>query len=154
MGLKLVDYGLGLHLQALPPENIEKFLKMLWIIYYIFDTGTAVSKTSALFFYARVFSVNNSRFKYALWVVHAMNAAWLLAILLSVTFMCNPIQRAWQPALPGTCLNTGILWTGSGVTSLIIDVIILVMPLPMLWKLQMKTISKIQIIGVFMCGYL
>lgn len=143
---------MGLHIQAVPPENVEKFLKLLWIIYYIFDTGTAVSKSSALFFYARIFSI--SKFKYALWVVHAMNVGWLVGILISVTFMCNPIQKAWDVSLPGTCLNTGRLWLGSGLASLIIDVIILVMPLPMLWKLKMKTIRRIQISGVFICGYL
>lgn len=83
-----------------------------------------------------------------------MNVAWLIGILLSVTFMCNPIQKAWDVTLPGTCLNTGELWMGSGLTSLIIDVIILVMPLPMLWKLQIKTMRRIQISGVFVCGYL
>lgn len=143
---------MGLHIQAVPPENVDKFLKLLWIIYYIFDTGTAVSKSSALFFYARIFSI--SKFKYALWVVHAMNVGWLVGILISVTFMCNPIQKAWDVFLPGTCLNTGRLWLGSGLVSLIIDVIILVMPLPMLWKLKMKTIRRIQISGVFICGYL
>lgn len=154
IGLKLVDLGMGLHIQAVPPENIEKFLKVLWIVYYFFDTGTAVGKASALFFYARIFSVRNSRFKYALWLVHAMNVAWLLGILLGVTFMCNPIRKAWDTGLPGTCVNTGQLWTGSGVTSLAIDVIILIMPLPILWKLQLKTIRRIQISGVFICGYL
>ncbi|KAK7744558.1 hypothetical protein SLS53_003443 [Cytospora paraplurivora] len=114
LGLKLIDLGLGLHLQALPPENIEKFLKLLWIVYYIFDTGTAVGKASALFFYARIFSASHSKFKYALWLVHALNVAWLLTILLCVTFMCSPIRKAWDTTLPGTCLNTGILWTGSG----------------------------------------
>lgn len=154
MGLKLLELGLGLHIQVVPPENVEPFLKLLWIIYYIFDTGTAVSKSSALFFYSRVLGVANSRFKYALWLVHAMNVAWLITILFSVTFMCSPIERAWKTTLPGKCLNTGLLWMGSGITSLLIDVIILVMPLPMLWKLRMKTIRKIQISGVFLCGYL
>lgn len=154
LGLRLIDLGLGLHIQAIPTENIEKFLKLLWIIYYVFDTGTAVGKMSALFFYARIFSVNNSKFKYALWVVHAMTAAWLVGILLSVTFMCDPVPRAWETSLPGHCLNTGKLWIGSGVTSLLIDIIILVMPLPMLWNLQMKVTRRILITGVFICGYL
>lgn len=154
MGLKLLDLGLGLHVQVIPPENLKPFLKLLWVVYYIFDTGTAVSKSSALFFYARVFGSTNSRFRYALWLVHAMNVIWLVTILLDVTFMCTPIAKAWDTALEGHCLNTGRFWMGSGITSLIIDIIILVMPLPMLWKLHMKTIRKIQILGVFICGYL
>lgn len=113
-----------------------------------------MGKASAVFFYARIFSLTNSGFKYALWLVHFMNVAWLLAILLSVTFMCDPVEKAWDTTLSGKCLNTGLLWLGSGVSSLIIDVIILLMPLPMLWKLQMKTIRRIQISGVFLCGYL
>ncbi|KAF3061499.1 hypothetical protein GL218_03013 [Daldinia childiae] len=154
IGLKLLDLGLGLHVQVIPPENVKPFLKLLWVVYYIFDTGTAVSKSSALFFYARVFGSTNSRFKYALWLVHAMNVIWLVTILLDVTFMCTPIAKAWDTTLDGHCLNTGRFWMGSGITSLIIDIIILVMPMPMLWKLHMKTIRKIQILGVFICGYL
>lgn len=138
----------------MPPEKAEKFPKILWAFYYIYDTATAVGKASALFFYARIFSMSHSRFKYALWLAHFMNVVWLLVIMLCVTFMCNPIQKAWETSLPGTCLNTGLLWTGSGATSLIIDVIILLLPLPMLWKLQIKTIRRIQISGVFLCGYL
>ncbi|KAI1084497.1 hypothetical protein F5B20DRAFT_298673 [Whalleya microplaca] len=154
MGFKLIDLGLGLHVQAIPPQNVEPFLKLLWVIYYIFDTGTAVAKSSALFFYARVLGVSNSRFKYALWLVHAMNIVWLITILLEVTFMCKPIEKAWKTTREGSCQNTGLLWMGSGITSLLIDVIILIMPLPLLWQLRMKTIRKIQICGVFTCGYL
>ncbi|KAH7310895.1 hypothetical protein B0I35DRAFT_489801 [Stachybotrys elegans] len=66
----------------------------------------------------------------------------------------QPIERAWIPTMPGRCLNTGTLWMGSGISSLIIDVFILMLPLPILWRLQMKTARKLQISGVFVCGYL
>lgn len=56
--------------------------------------------------------------------------------------------------MPGNCLNTGSLSMGISFGSLIIDVIILVMPIPMLWKLQIKAIRRIQISGAFVCGYL
>lgn len=114
----------------------------------------AVSKTSALLFYTRVFTMANTKFKYALWAVHTMNIAWFIGTLLSVTFICNPIEKVWDFTLPGTCLNFRRLWLGNGLPNLIIDVIILVLPLPMLWKLQMKTTRRIQISGVFVCGYL
>ncbi|ETS75365.1 hypothetical protein PFICI_12309 [Pestalotiopsis fici W106-1] len=154
MGLKLVDYGLGQHVQDVPPENLYKFLKILWAVHYTFDIGTVLSKASALFFYDRVLSANNSRFKHALWLVHAMNFAWLFARLFGDIFMCSPVQKAWNPALPGKCLNTGWLWTGFGVTGLLIDVIILIMPLPVLWKLRITTLRRIQICAVFVLGYL
>ena len=150
----MIDLGLGLHIQEVPPGNMETYLKLSWVSYYVFQSGTAVSKTSALFFYARVFSMSNSRFKYALWLVHGLNAAWLLAFLMSIIFMCTPIKKVWETTIPGTCIDNRKLWTGSAASSLIIDIIILVMPLPMLWKLQLKTIRKLQICAVFICGYL
>ncbi|KAI1260513.1 hypothetical protein F5Y18DRAFT_419999 [Xylariaceae sp. FL1019] len=154
MSLKLIDLGLGLHIDDVPPDNVERFLKLLWIIYYIFDTGTAMAKSSALFFYARVFGSTNSRFRYALWVVHAMNVAWTVTILFHVIFMCTPIEKAWKVTLPGNCVNTGLLWLGSGASSLGIDILILLLPLPMLWRLQMKPHRKLLITVVFITGYL
>jgi hypothetical protein len=154
IGLQLINLGMGLHFEMVNPNNLEPFLKLLWIEYFIFDTGTAVAKSSALFFYARVFGVVNSTFRYGLWVVHFLNIGWLIGILFGVIFECSPIEKAWKVTLPGTCLNTGNLWLGSGIGSLLIDVIILLMPLPMLWQLQLKMVRKLQIIGVFICGYL
>lgn len=145
---------MGKHIQTVDPSNIEPFLKLLWVEYFLFDAGTAIAKSSALFFYARIFSNANVWFKYALWIVHALNVAWLVGILLGVIFECNPIEKAWKTSLPGTCVNTQILWMGSGITSLLIDVIILIMPLPVLWGLRMKLVRKLQVVVVFICGYL
>ena len=145
---------MGKHVQIVPPENITPFLLLLWVEYYVFDIGTVLGKSSALFFYARVFSNPNSRFKWALWIVHGLNAAWLIALIFAIIFECSPIERAWVPTLPGTCSNTDALWLGSGVPSLLIDLVILIMPVPMLWRLRMKKNRKWLIMGVFICGYL
>jgi hypothetical protein len=154
LGIKLVNLGMGLHIEVVDPANIELFLKLLWVTYYFFDTGTAIAKTSALFFYARIFGVVNPKFRYSLWIVHALNAFWLIGFLGAVTFQCTPVEKAWKPSLPGRCSNTGVLWLAAGISSLVIDILILLMPIPMLWKLRMRTTRKIQVIIVFLCGYL
>ncbi|KAI1097137.1 hypothetical protein F4804DRAFT_328510 [Jackrogersella minutella] len=154
IGLRMLQLGLGLHVQVVSSGDVESFLKILWAVYFVFDTGTALSKSSALFFYARIFGVSNAKFKYALWVLHALNIIWLVIILFFVIFMCDPVESAWDIKGGGKCLNTGLIWQGSGISSLIIDVLILIMPLPMLWKLRMRTIQKMQVSAVFMCGYL
>lgn len=131
--LKLVHYGLGLHVYVLPLENVVGYLKLVWIIYFVHTTGMAIAKTSVLLFYTRVFGMRNSKFKYAVWSIHAMNIAWVIGTLLSVTFVCNPVSEAWNFMLPGTCLNFTQLWLGNGLPNLIIDIFILVLPVPMLW---------------------
>jgi hypothetical protein len=99
LALKMVNLGLGLHVLMLPIEDIKEFVNMLWTIYYVFTLGMIVSKTSALLFYTSVFTMSDTRFRYALWSVHVMNVAWFTATSISVTFICEPIQRIWDSTL-------------------------------------------------------
>ncbi|OJI82136.1 hypothetical protein ASPTUDRAFT_126485 [Aspergillus tubingensis CBS 134.48] len=154
MGLKMCDIGMGRHVEVVSAEHLTIFLKLLWAEYFVFDTGTSVAKASALFFYSRLFSQANTRFRYCIYVVHALNALWLVGILLSVIFECTPIQKVWYPTLPGRCDNSRILWMGSGIPSLIIDVFILVLPVPMVLRLKMNPTRKMLAIGVIVLGYL
>ncbi|GAT19991.1 hypothetical protein RIB2604_00605750 [Aspergillus luchuensis] len=154
MGLKMCDISMGRHVEVVSAENLTIFLKLLWAEYFVFDTGTSVAKASALFFYSRLFSQANTRFRYCIYVVHALNALWLVGILLSVIFECTPIQKVWYPTLPGRCDNSRILWMGSGIPSLIIDVFILVLPVPMVLRLKMNPTRKMLAIGVIVLGYL
>jgi hypothetical protein len=138
-----------------PPAAAEVYIKLFWIIYFIFSTGTAFSRASALLFYARVFSVSRSRFRYALWLVHSMNVIWILATLFNLILMCHPTLPVWRKLVDGSCSdNLGQQWVRGGLSSLIIDIIILVMPIPQLWKLKMQTKRRVQISGVFFCGYM
>ncbi|KAK1147218.1 hypothetical protein N8T08_001957 [Aspergillus melleus] len=153
IGLKLVDLGVGQHAQV-APENFPLIMKLLWVEYFIFDTGTSIARASALLFYSRVFDQIQSRFRYALWLVHAMNIAWMIGMHVVVALQCTPTEKVWNRLLPGRCIDVRTLFLGSGIPSLIINVMILVLPLPLLWRLQMKIIRKLLIIGVFLCGYL
>ncbi|KAH8779803.1 hypothetical protein F5883DRAFT_516816 [Diaporthe sp. PMI_573] len=75
---------------------------ILWVVCYVFTLELAVSKASALLFYTRVFTMSNSKFKYAVLSVHAMNVAWFLGTLPSVNFICSPIQK--DPDHQSLCL--------------------------------------------------
>ena len=154
LGFKMVFLGMGKHVQAVPQANITPFLKLLYTEYYIFDIGTTLAKTSALFFYARVFQNPNSRFKYFLWAAHALNFLRVTAYVLVVIFYCVPVEKAWERTLTGHCDSQDTLWLGSGITCLVIDLIILILPMPMLWRLHLKRSRKLLITGVFICGYL
>jgi hypothetical protein len=154
IALKLVDLGTGLHIEAVPPKNLLLLLKLLWVEYFIFNTGCMIGRASALFFYTRFLGVVNNWFRHAIWIVHGLNVMWLTIMLFIITFECTPIAKIWEPTRPGRCLNTGAIWIGSGVSSLFLDIIVLIIPIPVLWKLHLNLVRKLQIVGVFICGYL
>ena len=70
-------------------------------------------------------------------------------------FQCSPIAYAWNKAiLGGHCLNIHVFWIVQDILILVIDVYIVVLPLPMIWKLQITKAEKIAISGLFLLGSL
>jgi hypothetical protein len=153
LAINLVDLGVGKHVADVPPEDQLQVLKVFFAVSFVYDTAISLVKFSALFFYARVFSVTDKPFRYCLWGAMGLTAAWLFGICMMTLFTCVPVEKAWVPTVPGTCIPTDTTWLASAIPSAFIDFIILLLPMPMLWKLQMKRSQKILLTGVFACGY-
>lgn len=79
-----------------------------------------------------------------------------LAFTLGTLFQCTPIAFNWDWSIPGgRCLNPkmGFLLTGS--LNLIIDIILVGMPVPIVWKMQhLSKAKKIGIMAMFSFGLL
>ncbi|OTA81902.1 hypothetical protein M434DRAFT_45113, partial [Hypoxylon sp. CO27-5] len=151
----MLSLGLGRHINTLPTENIAESLIVIYVIYFIYDIGLFLTKESALFLFSRVFTrqAHTSWFNYGLWAAHALNISWLLGIIFGTVFMCDPVAKNYIPSLDGRCGDTGALWIGSAVPSVLIDLIILLLPLPKIWGLQMSIAKKSGITLVFVLGY-
>ncbi|KAJ5715856.1 uncharacterized protein N7483_013037 [Penicillium malachiteum] len=148
-------FGLGRHAQFVETKDLFIFLRLLYAVYYVYDIGLFFTKTSALLLLSRIFPwhANAKWFNYTIVATHCLNCAWLTGIIFGTIFMCNPVQKGWNSTLPGHCGTTSHLWLGSAIPSVIIDLIILLLPLPKIWSLKMTTRRKMAIIGVFVIGY-
>lgn len=142
-------------MDTLPSENVAASLVAIYIVYFFYDIGLCLAKASALLFFSRVFTrqTHTTWFNYALWTAHGLNVAWLLGIIFGTIFMCDPVAKNYVPDLPGRCGDTGALWIGSAVPSVLIDLIVLILPLPKIWGLQMSFAKKSGITLVFFLGY-
>ena len=79
--------------------------------------------------------------------------AWWIAINFVATFNCTPVEKYWNTELPGTCIDTYYGFLGASIPNFVTDVLLLLLPLPVLWRLHIPSRSKIGIILVFLCGY-
>lgn len=151
----LVELGFGRHIWMVKADNLPQIFKLLYSIYYIYDISLFTTKTSALFFLMRLFPkhANSRLWNHTLYATHGLNVAWLLGIVLGTFFMCSPVQKGWDPMLPGHCGTTSALWTGSAIPSVFIDLVILLLPIPKIWSLQMGRSQKVGITLVFILGY-
>jgi hypothetical protein len=151
-----LEVGLGRHMAAIPPENINKFLTLFYVSYFAYDVALWATKTAAILFLSRVFPrvANSTWYNIALWGTHGLNTAWLIGTVFGTLFFCDPIEKNWKPEVEGKCGHIPTLMLGSAVSSVIIDMVILLLPLPKIWGLKLDIAKKSGLIGVFVVGYL
>ena len=117
----------------------------------VYTVAVAVTKYSILLFYSRIFK--DFYFRLALWIVTGLVTAWFVAIETSVIVQCLPIHALWDFG-PGRCVDLHTFFQGSGVSNAILNVIVLLLPLPMVWTLQVQAKHKLALSGVFLLGSL
>ena len=149
----MVTLGLGEHVTNIPPSKQIEQLNALYACYVIYDMSISLPKMSALLFYARIFGTQAKLFKHALWITHFLVVGWFISAVLIGVLLCNPVEKQCKPTIPGHCHPNTVLWLTSAIPSVIIDLILLLLPLPLLWRLQMKKSHRILIMTVFACGY-
>ncbi|KAI9648300.1 hypothetical protein NHQ30_002932 [Ciborinia camelliae] len=160
LGLTLhwTTLGLGKHVYAVPLNDVIEGLQVLYIGTFFFYLGVGFAKFSCLIYYVRIFTIQNKFFRAGIWISGGLVAAWLVVCMLGAIWQCTPIAKAWDPLLPGHCLDYFSWSTTSShsilnVSNIVIDVLILLLPMPMIWTLNMGRVRIALFIGVFVAGY-
>jgi hypothetical protein len=150
-----IHIGLGRHAQALPLKHQLEGRKMIFIASFFYSECVCFPRYSALFFYHRVFQKTSRHFRYCLWIAGTLNTMWILATWLSTLFQCIPVHALWDPAAQAgaRCFSTYGWISGTAISSMMIDLLILIMPLPLLWNLQASWKRRAIVCGYFIFGY-
>ena len=65
---------------------------------------------------------------------------------------CSPRRKLWDPTIHGHCISSNGFGVSSGALNVISDFSILLLPLPLIWRLQMPINKKISVTVVFGFG--
>ncbi|KAF2276602.1 uncharacterized protein EI97DRAFT_45390 [Westerdykella ornata] len=125
-----------------------KFIQTILI-----TVGLGCIKASILLFYNGIFSRIRS-FRIAVHIMLGIVAAWVISHTFANIFLCWPVTVLIEPYFGNKCINAGEIWLSNLYTDIIVDVAILIMPIPMVLRLQLPWAQKLGIIGVFMLGTL
>ncbi|KAH9905371.1 hypothetical protein F4778DRAFT_705397 [Xylariomycetidae sp. FL2044] len=150
----LIQHGLGRHSRTLDGEDLEMIGKLVFIGNLVYYASLYLTKASALLFFSRVFPKRqaNKWFNIVLWTTHALNTSWILGAIFGTLFICKPIENNWIGVSMSVC-NPCAAWRGSAISSAAIDLIILLLPLPMIWGLHTSNGRKTGMTAVFALGY-
>lgn len=118
----------------------------------MYNASLAFTKFSILFQYLRIFP--GKPFRLACYVTMAIVATYSSWAIVSGFVNCVPVAKFWIRDLPGSCLNFEAIWFFNAAMNITTDITLLLLPMPLLSKLQLPRTQKIALMGVFAIGIL
>lgn len=109
-------------------------------------------KASIVFLYLRIFETPGwvKLTKYAM----VFFAAKVIAFFFPLIFQCHPLPAIWDPNVDGVCLSVPAISYAGAALSITEDIILLILPIPTLWKLQLDKPKKMLVALLFSVGSL
>ncbi|KAB8212771.1 hypothetical protein BDV33DRAFT_210880 [Aspergillus novoparasiticus] len=147
--------GLGADIWTIEPSNIDGVLKCFYIAEPLYVVATDTTKIAVLIFYLQIFP--HPKFRVLCHCIQGMCFAHVSAFGLSSLLQCSPVHYSWQywrGEKNGHCVNTNIAAWAAAATNITLDVIVLVMPLPLLARLLMPVPQKVRALLLFSVGFL
>lgn len=117
----------------------------------IYGIGLLIVKDSILYQYLRFFV--ERRFRLGAWFLIVFITVGGLAMTLTSCFSCQPIAFFSDKSIEGGhCINLVAFWFSFSAFNIITDLAVLVLPMPVLKRLQLPRKQKISLIAVFALG--
>ncbi|KAI1501576.1 hypothetical protein F5X99DRAFT_382350 [Biscogniauxia marginata] len=113
-------------------------------------------KASFLFFYMRIFVVDKKGLKNILLVgLIAFVSLWAIAFILATLFGCKlDVAAHWGSThdLETKCVGSMQVVLVLCITDFLVDLVIICIPIPLVWRLNLSMRNKIAICAVFLLG--
>jgi len=89
------------------------------------------------------------------YIVNASIFAAIIAFTTVTMFQCTPIPYFWNKTIAGGhCVDTAAFWYGHAAWNTAADVLVILLPIPVIRSLQMGRSQKLAVMGVFGLGAL
>ncbi|KAF2136955.1 uncharacterized protein K452DRAFT_362205 [Aplosporella prunicola CBS 121167] len=145
-------WGMGMHMAEIGIPNVSANFKVLVAFEFVYGLSIAAVKCSYLAFYLRVFP--QKRFQTAVYWCLGLIVAIFIANALQIFLICRPVAGNWDPLIPGlVCGSRPISFAIIGALNMVTDLIIILLPLPLVLGLQMDRRTKWGLCLMFGLGF-
>ncbi|KAH7150720.1 hypothetical protein DER46DRAFT_538101, partial [Fusarium sp. MPI-SDFR-AT-0072] len=141
----LARYGAGYHAWEIPKNKYYNWLKWFYVSTVIYCPAAFFTKTTILLVIARVFAVERRVSIGIRFFVWASLVAYTPMEFVRI-FVCSPIRTLWDPLVKhGRCLNQRKVFFASLALAILTDTIILLIPIPLVYKMNAPARTKVKI---------
>ncbi|RAK71283.1 uncharacterized protein BO72DRAFT_463958 [Aspergillus fijiensis CBS 313.89] len=149
-------YGIGKHALAITESDTVPMLKCIWVTRLFYTLSMGLVKMFLLWFYLRL---DPRRFmRWAVFFVMFLNIGLSLASFIGSLASCRPPSLFWtSPTGDSRCMSLGaqqLFYEVNGVLNIVTDILIYLLPVPMLYGLQVTWRKKGAILAIFGLGIL
>lgn len=143
---------MGVHAWEISLDNYGLYSRLILAAPLVYALCTACAKASLCLFYGRISP--SVFFQIAVKTTLFLIVGAYTGIFFSLLFACRPIAASWDPLLApiAQCVNRGAIYITTAVIGITTDVILLGLPIPLIWKLQMPLKQKFGLTGMFAIG--
>ena len=147
-------HGMGQHIWTFSKELQSEYYYWLSVASEFYVLSLAGYKTALLLLYLQLFKVNKT-FRWACYITLFYTNGYLFCNFITEFLGCSPPAKTYNKQLPGHCINTIAANIAYGVGHMSSDLIIAILPLPMVWRLALKSVrEKVGISLVLTTGFL
>ncbi|KAM0720281.1 hypothetical protein Q7P37_004417 [Cladosporium fusiforme] len=151
-------YGMGRHREWQKPWMFKPFLQWLFAHNLLVMWGIVLVKISIAFFLMRI--MLQKAWKIFLWASVVFLACFALACTGTLVFACTPVAASWDFTIrsdPNTrCFSYrtfGNIGLFNSIINIITDVVFVVIPIPIVLRLQVNQATKVSLILVLSLGF-
>ena len=136
---------------ATAPISFGRFKLSSTLLYFFCITAARIS---VLLLFKRVFNFRVKWFKVAWWFCMVLTLSYCFAYVVMNLAQCSPhpLSSVWTK--PWLCKDQPGSATAGGFLNAAIDTTLLILPIRMVWTLQMTKRQKVAISGVFALGFM
>ncbi|KAI1498946.1 hypothetical protein F5X99DRAFT_420227 [Biscogniauxia marginata] len=147
-----VHYGEGLHAWEVTREDYREIRKWLYASSVIYCPAALFTKATLLLLISRVFAVKEK-------VVLGIRI-FLVALLICYLpvqgikmAICVPVNAFWDQTVQGAhCLDQGKVFIADLCLAIVTDFVVLIIPIPLTWSLNMSLRKKVKIVALLGAG--
>lgn len=150
-------YGWDRHIYDVPPSMIQQAGIIAFVAKITFTCAATATRLSLICFYYRL--IRDTGIAWFRKVLHA-SVAWVIAVFITfvalVVFQCSPVEYYWvYPQLDhGSCLSEGKITLAAGIINCVSDLLVTVLPIPIIWQLQMPIKQRIGVCILLCLGFI
>ena len=150
-------WGVGLKTAEVPAGWSVNAVKAIYAVEIFYYLAVFLVKMSILLMYLNISRGLGSgdRFrKFTLWTIYLITLHFITTVIVTGA-QCIPLSRYWNgPSDGGHCINITAFFYSTNIFTIFTDILILALPIPTLWRLQMPRKKRLGLIAIFGVGVL